>query len=96
MCKNKSETTYKSRTQPVLSGVGVEQTHVVHQLMRDDAHGVRVSGVEAGKDPHPTWQSWQWTWPYVGVGAIECTTVTSTTAFSRKIIGKRNIIKGFS
>ena len=43
--------------QPVVPGVGVEEPHVVHQLVGDDPHRVRVRGVEAGQDPHPTRQT---------------------------------------
>ena len=44
---------------PVIPGVGVEQPHVVHQLVSDDPHRVSVRGVEAGQDPHAARETWQ-------------------------------------
>ena len=56
---------------PVGPGVGVEQPHVVQQLVGHDAHGVRVGGVEAGEDPQSAGQAGQWAGPDVGVGSVE-------------------------
>ena len=56
----------------------------MHQFMGDNTHGIRVCGMETCQYPHPTWQSGQWTWTYVGVGSVECTIVTPATAFSRE------------
>ena len=42
---------------PVRPGVGVQEAHVVHQLVGHDPHSVRVSGVEAGEDPEPAGKS---------------------------------------
>lgn len=41
----------------VSPGVGVQEAHVVHQLVGHDPHSVRVSGVEAGEDPEPAGKS---------------------------------------
>ena len=56
---------------PVRPGVGVEQAHVVQQLVGHDTHGVRVSGVEAGEDPQSAGQAGQGAGPDVGVGSVE-------------------------
>ena len=56
---------------PVCPGVGVEQAHVVQQLVGHDTHGVRVSGVEAGEDPQSAGQAGQGAGPDVGVGSVE-------------------------
>ena len=67
---------------PVLPGVGVEQPHVVQQLVRHDPHRVRVRGVEAGQDPHPARQPRQRTRPDVGVRAVEGAAVAATAALA--------------
>ena len=56
---------------PVSPGVGVEQPHVVQQLVGHDTHGVSVRRVEAGQDPQPAGQAGQRAGPNVGVGSVE-------------------------
>jgi len=46
------EIVYPDMLVPVVPGVGMEQPHVVHQLVSDDPYRVSVRGVEAGQDPH--------------------------------------------
>ena len=56
---------------PVCPGVGVEQAHVVQQLVGHDTHRVRVCGVETGQDPQPAGQAGQGPGSNVGVGSVE-------------------------
>ena len=65
---------------PVLPGVGVEQPHVVQQLVRHDPHRVRVGGVEAGEDPQSAGEARQGPGPDVGVGSVEGAVTGATGA----------------
>ena len=56
---------------PVRPGVGVQEAHVVQQLVGHDTHGVRIGGVEAGQDPESAGEAGQRAGPDVGVGSVE-------------------------
>ena len=56
---------------PVRPGVGVQEAHVVQQLVGDDTHRVRVCGVEAGQDPQSAGEAGQRSGSDVGVGSVE-------------------------